>query len=128
MSYINLLTRIKNAQAVKKEEIRAPYSRLDMEIAEVLVRKGFVKSVVKKGRLPKRIMEIKLKYGDDDGAIGGIKLNSKPSRRVYAGYRDLKSFGRGRGGISLISTSKGIMTAKEARQQKLGGELLFEIW
>ena len=128
MSYIDLLTQIKNAQAVKKEKLKVPFSQRDMEVAEILSKSGFVKSAVKKGRLPKRIIDIRLEGGKDGKkVINGVKWNSKPSRRIYTGYRDLKMV-KGGHGLGLISTPKGIMTTKEARKQKLGGELLFEIW
>lgn len=127
MAHIDLLTRIKNAQAVKKEKLKAPFSQMDMKVAEILVRRGFIKSVEKKGRMPKRIIDIKLRYDDGQRAINGIKLVSKPSRRIYVGYKELRPIKHGYG-VSVISTSKGIMTGREARRQKLGGEFLFEIW
>ncbi len=125
--YIDLLTKINNAQKVKKEGLKTGYSHFDMGVAEILERNGFVEEAVKKGRMPKRIIEIKLKYSDGKGAINGIKLISKSSRRIYAGYNSLKTVKSGYG-IGVISTPKGVMTTKEARKQKLGGELLFEIW
>jgi len=128
MSYIDLVTRIKNAQAVKKDKLKVPFSQRDMEVAEILARAGYIKGALKKGRLPKRIIDIKLGYDKDGkGMINGVKWNSRPSRRLYAGYRDLRPIKSGHG-TGLISTPKGIMTVKEARKEKLGGELLFEIW
>lgn len=127
MSYIDLITRIKNAQMARKEGLKVPFSINDMAVAELLEKKGFVKGVEKKGRMPKRVIYIKLKYKDGENSINGIKLFSKPSRRLYSGYRDLKKTKHGYG-TGVISTPKGIMTTDEARQQKVGGELLFEIW
>lgn len=128
MAYIDLITRIKNAQAVKKESLKMPFSRMDMRVAEVLARSGFIKSVDKKGRMPKRVIEVKLKYdADDKGVINGVKLISKPSRRIYSGYKELRLIKSGYG-VSVISTPKGIMNNREARRHKLGGEVLFEIW
>lgn len=127
MSYINLLTRIKNSQMAQKDGLRAPFSKNDMVVAEILARNGYLKSAEKKGRMPHRIIDIKLKYDDDWGALSDFKLLSVPSRHLYIGYKDLKSVRSGYG-LAVISTSKGIMTAGQAKKQKLGGELLFEIW
>lgn len=125
--YLNLLAQIKNAQAVKKESIKVPFSNMDFNVAETLVRHGYLDAVQKKGRLPKRVIEIKLKYHDNAGAINGVKLISKPSRRLYSGNQSLRPVKHGYG-LGLISTSKGVITYEEARKQKVGGQLLFEIW
>ena len=125
--YTNVLTQLKNAQQAKKERIRMPYSKMDMAVLEVLAKSGYLSEASKKGRLPKRIIEIKLKYEDGKGVISGIKFVSKPSRKLYVGYKELRPVKQGYG-LAVISTSKGIMTAKEARNMKLGGEVLFEIF
>lgn len=125
--YTDLLTRIKNAQQAKKEKLKAPYSMMDSAILESLLKHGYVAEVVKKGRLPKRIIEIKLKYENGRGVINGIKFLSVPSRHLYGGYKEFRPVKQGCG-IAVVSTPKGIMTAKEARKEKVGGELLFEIW
>jgi len=125
--YINLLTKIKNAQHAKKEVMKTHYSNMDMAITELLAKQNYIESAAKKGRAPKRIIEIKLKYIGKEGAITGIKFLSKPSRRLYAGYKELRLIKQGYG-TAFISTSKGIMTYQDARKQKLGGEVLFEIW
>lgn len=125
--YTDLLTRIKNAQAVKKASLKVPYSEMDMAILETLSKNHYIESAAKKGRSPKRIVEINLRYEDGEGAVRGVKFLSKPSRRLYAGYRDLRKVRQGYGHL-VLSTPKGIMTGGEARKQKLGGELLFEIW
>ncbi|MCX6702847.1 MAG: 30S ribosomal protein S8 [Candidatus Wolfebacteria bacterium] len=125
--YTDFLIKIKNAQAVKKESIKVPFSKMTGAIAEILLRKNLLESVEKKGRAPKKILEIKLKYKDGVGAISGLKFVSKPSRKIYAGYEDLKPV-RHNFGFSVISTPKGILSGAEARKEKVGGELLFEIW
>ena len=124
MSYISLLTKIKNAQAVKKESIKVPYSKLDEEIVSVLVKNNYLDSFEKKGRNPKRILDIKLKYNDGGGTVSGVKLLSRPSRRLYIGYKEIRPVRHGYG-LLVLSTPKGIMTAKKA---KVGGQTLFEIW
>lgn len=125
--YTDLLTKIHNAQRAKKASLKTPFSGMDFAIAEILAARGFVASVSKKGRTPKRIIEVDLKYTNDQGAITGIKFLSVPSRRIYAGYKDLRKVRQGFG-IAVLSTPKGVMTADDARKQKLGGQLLFEIW
>ena len=125
--YTDLLIRIKNAQLARKDMVRAPFSNADLAVAELLHNHGFVASATKKGRAPKRIIEVALKYDEGRGAITDVRFISKSSRRLYAGYREISSV-RGGFGIAVVSTSKGIMAASDARKQKVGGELLFEIW
>ena len=125
--YTDLLTKIKNAQAVKRESIKVPYSDMDFAIAELLTTYKFLDSVAKKGRMPKRIIEVKLKYNDSKGAIQAVKWLSKPSRKLYTGYKDIKPVRQGFG-LLVLTTPKGIMDGKTAKKQRLGGQLLFEIW
>jgi small subunit ribosomal protein S8 len=126
--YIDLLTKIKNAQAVKKENVKVVYSNMDFAIAEILAEHKFIDSVIKKGRMPKRVMDIKLKYDENGkGVIQNVKFLSKPSRRLYIGYKGIRPVRQGYG-ILILSTPKGIMDGKSAKKQKLGGQLLFEIW
>lgn len=124
----DLLTKIKNAQKAKKELLKVPYSNLDFAVAEVLAKNNYLDNAAKKGRMPKRIIEIKLKYDKDgSGVINEIRILSKPSRRLYSGYKKLIRVKQGYG-LGIISTPKGIMTTKEAKKEKVGGQLLFEIW
>jgi small subunit ribosomal protein S8 len=125
--YIDLLTKLKNAQKAKKASIKLPYTTMDLAVAELLERRGFVGPVTKKGRAPKRVIEIDLKYEGGKGLITGIKLLSLPSRRVFSGYTTLRPVKQGFG-IAVLSTPKGILTGADARKQKVGGQLLFEIW
>jgi small subunit ribosomal protein S8 len=124
MSYINLLTKIKNAQEAEKGFLKVPFSKMDLAVADLLVKAGYLKSVEIKGKADRRLIEINLK---DEKAIKGVKFISRPSRKIYAGYKNLKPVKSGYG-LTALSTPKGIMSNKEARQQKLGGQLLFEIW
>ena len=125
--YTDLLTKIHNAQRAKKASLKVPYSTMDMAIAEVLAARGFILSAAKKGRAPKRIIEIELKYEGETGAISGVKFLSVPSRRLYAGYKEMRPVRQGFG-MAVVSTPSGIMTSSQARKSKLGGQLLFEIW
>lgn len=125
--YINLLTQLKNAQAVKKDAVKMPYSKNKEKILDILAAQKYVAEFEKKGRNPKRILNIKLAYQDGAGVINGIKFISTPSRHIYAGYKEIRLVKSGYGTL-VVSTSRGIMTGQEARKKKLGGELLFEIW
>ena len=125
--YTDLLIKIKNAQQAKKESLKTSYSKMDLAIAEILAANKYVEAVEKKGRLPKRAIEIKLKYENGEGAISGIKFISRPSRKIYTGYKDLRSVRQGYG-LGVISTSRGLMTVKEAKKSRVGGQFLFEIW
>lgn len=125
--YTDLLTKIKNAQAVKMESIKVPYTNMDFVISELLAKYKFIDEVFKKGRMPKRILDIKLRYQNGKGAIQGVKFLSIPSRKLYVGYKDVKPVRQGYG-LLVLSTPKGILDGKTAKKQKVGGQLLFEIW
>ncbi|OGY64446.1 MAG: 30S ribosomal protein S8 [Candidatus Harrisonbacteria bacterium RIFCSPLOWO2_02_FULL_41_11] len=125
--YTDLLTKIKNAQSAKKTGLKTYYSNMDFAILEVLVKHKFLQDVSKKGRMPKRAIDITLKYKDGEGAISGLKFLSSPSRRLYLGYKDIKSVRQGYG-LLILSTPKGIMDGRTAKKNKLGGQLLFEVW
>lgn len=123
----DMLNRIRNAGAVKKETVDLPFSNLKYEIAKILEKNGFIKEVKKKGKIKKRIIEITLSYSGGRPSISGLKRISKPSQRIYQNFKEIK-FAKGGYGIAIISTSKGLMVDKEARKQQIGGEVLCEIW
>ncbi len=125
--YINLLTKIKNAQAAKLQGLKSPFSRMDFAIAELLAKLKYIESAEKKGRAPKRIIDIKLRYVDGRGSIAGLEFLSKPSRRLYISCKDIKPTLQGYG-LMVVSTSKGVMASGEARKNKVGGVMLFKIW
>ncbi len=127
----DMLNRIRNAQAVSKKTVVIPYSNLKYEIAKILEKQKLIGKVEKKGRKPKKVLEITLKYSSagqtDSSVISNLKRISKPGQRIYTGTKEIRSV-RGGYGISIISTSKGLMTNKEAKRKKLGGEIICEIW
>ena len=123
----DMINRIKNAQGVQKQTLEIPFSNVKYEIAKILDKEGFIEKIETKGRKVKKVIEIELKYQDKVPAILGIKKISKPGQRIYLGYRKIKRV-RGGYGTAVISTPKGLMTDKEARKKKLGGEVIFEIW
>ena len=124
---LDALTKIKNAQDANHETVKIPFSNMNAAVLDVLEKNKFIESVAKKGRMPKRILEVRLKYKNGKGAINKIKILSKFSRRLYSGYKNLRPIRQGFG-ISLLSTPKGIMDNKTARRNKVGGQLLFEIY
>ncbi|MCD6178216.1 30S ribosomal protein S8 [bacterium] len=123
----DMLTRIRNAQLVSQKEVRIPFSRLKYEIAKILEENNFVEKINKVGRGPRKVIKISLKYIDGRPAISGLKRISKPGRRVYVPVKKIKRVKEGYG-IAIISTPKGLMTDKEARRNKVGGEIICEIW
>jgi len=125
--YLDTLVRINNASQRKYERIKIPFSKMDLAILESMVKCGYLESAVKKGRGVKRIIEIKLKYNNGEPAISETKVFSRSSRRMYFGYKDIKKSHQGYGKY-FFSTPKGILTGEEARKNKVGGEILFEIW
>ena len=123
-----MLIRIKNAQAVRKDAVSFGYSKIKFEIAKLLERAGYAGQVERKGKKNAKLIEMRLLYGEDGAPkVSGARRVSKPSRRLYRGHREIYPL-QGGLGISVYSTPKGLMTNKEAKRAKLGGEVLFEIW
>mgnify|MGYP001610398340 CR=1 FL=1 len=125
--FIEMLTKIKNAQAVKKENVKVNYSKMNESVLKILSSGEYIDGFEKKGQGAKRVLDIKLKYENNVGAIDEIKLISKPSRHIYTGYKEIKLVKRGHG-LMVISTPNGVMNGRDARKMKVGGEILFEIW
>lgn len=128
----NMLIQIKNAQMVNKDQVLVSSSKMKFKIAKILKECGFISEVENKKRKAKKTefeyLAISLKYNDDkEPGISGFKIISKPSRHMYIGAKDIKLVRSGYG-MAVISTSKGVMSSKEARKQNLGGEILFEVW
>ncbi len=122
-----MLTSIKNALAVNKETVEVPFSKMKYEIAKILEKNDLVGKVYKKGKKSLKVIEIHLKYKDKCPVISGLRKISKSGQRIYVNSISIKRV-KGGEGIAIISTSKGLMTDAEARKQKLGGEVLCEIW
>ncbi len=123
-----MLTMINNAIMAKKKSLKVPYSKINLAIAESLVKFGYLKSAQKKGRTVKKIISIDLNYDESgESAIKNIKFLSKSSRRVYKGYNEIRFSKQGYGNY-FLSTPKGILADVEAKKMKVGGEMLFEIW
>ncbi len=126
----DMLTRIRNAQAVGHSTVSIPFSNIKFSLAEILAKEGFVKGVSKKGKGLQKNIEIELIYEDKNNTIPKInqlKRISKPGQREYVRAKDIRTVLGGRG-TNIFSTSKGLMAGKEAKKKGLGGELLCEIW
>ncbi|WP_207690669.1 30S ribosomal protein S8 [Desulfonema limicola] len=124
----DMLTRIRNAGKAKFNSVDIPGSNLKTELAKLLKDEGFIKNYKSIKDDKQGILRIYLKYSaDNKSAIYQLERVSKPSRRVYMKSKDIKPFYNGTG-VAVISTSKGIMTDKHARNQNIGGEVLCRVW
>lgn len=126
-SIADMIVRIKNAGDAGKAEVAVPYSKMKHAIADVLVREGFAKSVAKKGKKVGKFLEIALVFDENGPKIRGFERVSKLSKRVYQKARDIRLV-KGGHGILVLTTPKGIVTDREAKKEKVGGEALFKIW
>ena len=122
--YLDTLIRIKNTEMVGRSSLKVPFSKMDLGILEVLERGGFLRSVETKGRSHKKIIEV---HTNPERPIQGVKWLSKPSVRRYGTYRDFYRVKNGYG-VLIVSTPKGIMSGEDARKEKVGGQLLCEVW
>jgi small subunit ribosomal protein S8 len=124
----DMLTRIRNANTVRHETVEIPASKIKREIAEILKQEGFVRDAEYVNDNKQGIIRLFLKYGQsNERVITGLKRISKPGLRVYAKSTELPRVLGGLG-IAIISTSKGLMTDKAARQTKSGGEVVCYVW
>lgn len=123
----DMLTRIRNAILARHATTEIPLSKLKVHIAEILKAEGYIAGFAVKDGVPGTIT-VELKYGRDrQSAIVGMKRLSRPGRRVYVRHQDLTKVMNGMG-ISIISTSRGLLTNRQAEQERIGGELLCEVW
>ena len=124
----DMLTRIRNANSMGYTDVTVPASKMKIEIARILKEEGFIKDYKVTGDTVQKTIEITLKYGEKkEKVITGLKRISKPGLKVYVKNTEVPKVLNGMG-IAIISTSKGIMTDKEARKQNVGGEVLAYIW
>lgn len=124
----DMLTRIRNAVLIKSEKVDIPASRMKLEIAKILKEEGFIRAYKILKDKKQGILRITLKYApENDAVISGLKRVSKPGRRVYVG-KDSVPMVMGGVGISILSTSKGVLADKMCRREEVGGEVLCYIW
>ena len=124
----DMLTRIRNALMMKHKQVTVPYSKLKEAILKIVAETGFIIGFEVIGESIKKQLVIQLKYSEEGrGSIAFLGRVSKPSRRIFSGYEDLKLYRQGLG-VQILSTSKGILSEADARKHKIGGEILMEIW
>ena len=124
----DFINRLKNASAVRAEVTSAPYSKTKEAVANLLKKSGFISFVNVKGKSTKKTLEVGLAYHKNGNAkISDLKRISKPSRRVYRGLKDIRPVKFGKGTL-VLSTPLGILSGRDAKKSKVGGEALFEIW
>ncbi|MBI5594974.1 MAG: 30S ribosomal protein S8 [Elusimicrobia bacterium] len=125
----NFLTAIRNANMRQKDRVDVPLSNLKVEIARILKDEGFImnyKALV--GETKRPMLRVFLKYSaEKENVIRGLKRVSRPGLRVYRGYEDIPK-SRGGFSVTILSTPKGVMTDRQARDSKLGGEILCQVW
>jgi small subunit ribosomal protein S8 len=124
----DLLTRIRNASRAEHEKVDIPSSRLKVRIAEILKEEGFIKNfrILEDGK--QGVLRVYLKYGaGNEKMISGLVRVSTPGRRVYVGHDEIPSILAGMG-VAMLSTSRGVLTDRVARKQKVGGEVLAYVW
>ena len=123
----DMLTRIRNANDARHDTVDVPYSKVKKAIADILVAEGFVASADTLGEGTHKTIRITLKYEGKTKVLQGLKRISKPGLRIYANVEELPRVLNGLG-IAIISTSKGIITDKQARKENVAGEVLAYIW
>lgn len=123
----DMLTRVRNATIAHLDRTELPHSVLKERVAEILKQEGYISDLRVDQAFPRKLT-LFFKYGRDRApAIVGIRRTSRPGRRVYVGHDDIPSVQNGLG-VAILSTSRGVMTDKDARKNKVGGELLCEVW
>lgn len=123
----DMLTRIRNGLSVKHTSVDVPYSKIKEKIANILKDEGYITEVVVEGEGVKRKLVLTLKYFEGEPVIKGIQRISKPSLRIFTTVEDMPSVINGLG-IAILTTTKGVMTDKEARKQRIGGEVIAYVW
>ncbi len=127
-SIADMLTRIRNASSAKHDSVKIPASNMKKAIAQILVDEGYIKGFKVEDDGKQGMIEIALKYGQNKtAAITGLRRVSKPGLRIYSGCEEMPKVMKGLG-IAIVSTSKGVMTDKDARKANVGGEVLAFVW
>lgn len=123
----DMLTRIRNGIQAHHARVDIPLSKLKLHVAEILKQEGYISDVETSTEHPAKLT-VTLRYGRNrQEVIRGLRRHSRPGRRVYVGHRDIPNVHNGMG-IAIMSTSRGVLTDKQAREQGVGGEVLCEVW
>ncbi|MBI3395913.1 MAG: 30S ribosomal protein S8 [Spirochaetia bacterium] len=123
----DMLTRIRNASNAKKSHVSFPGSKLKLSILDILKKEGFIENYTVKKESRKSDLEVKLKYFEKEPVIQQMERVSRPGRRYYVQAKDLRPV-RNNLGISIVSTSQGVMTGRRARSLNVGGEIICRVW
>ena len=123
-----MIIRIKNANRAERTSVSVPFSVFKFAIADLLSKEGFVGNIAKKGKRAKKFIDIALTYNGGRPMVEDVRRVSKPSKRIYLGYKELLHIKKRGASRFIISTPQGLMTEREARRSNTGGEVLFEIW
>ena len=123
----DMITKIRNAYKAEHESVTLPFSNIKNAIAEVLERNKYISATEKKGKKARKFLELSLRYNGKAPAVHGIRRVSKLGKRVYVGKSEIYSVKNGFGS-AVISTSKGLMTDREAKKAGVGGEVILEVW
>jgi len=124
----DMLTRIRNAIAANHPRVDIPGSKLKMEVARILKEEGYINNYVTKGEGPKYVIRVNLRYdAKGNSSITHIARVSRPGRRVYVGSEEVPKV-LGGYGVNIVSTSKGLMSGKQARREHIGGEILAQVY
>jgi small subunit ribosomal protein S8 len=124
----DFLTRLRNALGARRETVDIPSSKLKVEIARIMKEEGFIDNFKVMEDKTQGLLRLYLKYGpENENIINGLKRVSRPGRRVYVGGDEIPNV-MGGYGVNIISTSKGIITGKDAKRQNVGGEIICEVW
>lgn len=123
----DMITRIRNAAQASKESVDIPASKMKLNIADILMKEGYIKGykVIEDGK--QGLLRVNLKYYNSRHVITGIEKVSKPGRRIYKGAKEIQPVRKGLG-ISIVSTSKGVMADHKAKAENVGGEVLIRVW
>lgn len=122
----DMLIRIKNGYLAGKETVEVPFSKIKKALADLLKNEGYLESIEETN--DNKTIKLKLKYKNKSASLSGVERRSKPGLRVYLDKKKIKNFRKGQLGIAIISTSKGLMTSKNALKQGLGGEFICKVW
>lgn len=123
----DFINRLKTAAATRKNVMTVPFSKHLQDIADVLVKEGFLEAAVKRGKKARKYLEVTLKFEQESPLVHGTQRLSRLGKRVYMGVADIKPVKFGHGTM-VLSTPKGLLTDKQARKERVGGEALFTIW
>lgn len=123
----DFIIRLKNAGEAHKDSFEVSHTKLNLAVATVLEKEGFIKSITKKGKRDPKSLEIEVIYDGKTPKVQGVKRISKLSKRVYQKSSEIRPIRQGYG-IAILSTPKGLLSNKDAKKEKVGGEVLFQIW